>query len=527
MANKINVIDLFAGPGGLGEGFSAFTPSGSKSNAFNIRMSVEKEANAHKTLTLRALFRSIRHKPRKVEHYFDYVSQNIGKDELQSTLKTEWAEACSETLGAPKALGEDNQEIHSRLKELKKAHHGEKWVVIGGPPCQAYSLAGRSRNKGIKDYKPESDHRHFLYQEYLEVLSIIEPDVFVMENVKGILTSRVGGQRIFPAIRDDLRNPRKAAADKQQAAGREYRIYSFVCPPGDSGLFGNEYEDETDFVIKAEQFGIPQARHRVILLGVATDIHTEPSFLEKPLTKAPSTDHVLSSLPRLRSRLSKEKDSDTLWLDCLKVQSNRIKSEIKGVKYKHLRSELDRAIESMPSHAKTSSTTYPKRTINKRIHTDLSDWILADRPPSLLNHETRGHMATDLGRYLFASCWANAFQGSENEIPKAKDFPECLAPNHANWRSGDFADRFRVQAKGRPATTITSHISKDGHYYIHYDPTQCRSLTVREAARIQTFPDNYFFEGGRTAQYVQVGNAVPPFLAHQLAEIVYQLVKNL
>ena len=125
-------------------------------------------------------------------------------------------------------------------------------------------------------------------------------------------------------------------------------------------------------------------------------------------------------------------------------------------------------------------------------------------------------MKSDLGRYLFAAVFVTVRVYS----PKAADFPLVLSPDTRNWQSGVFNDRFRVQLADEASTTVTSHISKDGHYFIHPDPLQCRSLTVREAARLQTFPDDYLFMGNRTQQYVQVGNAVPPYLARQIAKLV-------
>jgi DNA (cytosine-5)-methyltransferase 1 len=156
---------------------------------------------------------------------------------------------------------------------------------------------------------------------------------------------------------------------------------------------------------------------------------------------------------------------------------------------------------------------------------ELAVWLADPRLDALANHCTRGHMPEDLARYAFVAAFGAAFGRS----PKSSEFPESLAPRHKNWDTGNYADRFRVQVWGEPSTTITSHISKDGHAFVHPDIAQCRSLTVREAARLQTFPDNYLFEGsGRTAQFTQVGNAVPPLLARKIAEALLEaLAPNL
>jgi DNA (cytosine-5)-methyltransferase 1 len=144
---------------------------------------------------------------------------------------------------------------------------------------------------------------------------------------------------------------------------------------------------------------------------------------------------------------------------------------------------------------------------------------------ALTMHEARSHMRSDLWRYFFCASYASV----RGESPKLRDFPRELLPAHKNVSiavTGQmFGDRFRVQSADQPSSTLTSHIAKDGHYFIHYDPVQCRSLTAREAARLQTFPDSYFFEGGRTEQFHQIGNAVPPMLAREIAAIVYDLLK--
>jgi DNA (cytosine-5)-methyltransferase 1 len=509
MKNKeVLVIDLFAGPGGLGEGFSSVKDEVGNA-VFKIGISVEKEASAHKTLTTRAFYRKIKDFKEGLASYNEYLSGSITRQQLFSRYPKQAEEAEVETLYGPKALGDDNEVIHERIAELVKLHGNCPKVVIGGPPCQAYSLAGRSRNAGIKDYKAEDDHRNFLYREYLKVLSIAQPDVFVMENVRGILSAKIAGKIMFPSILNDLRNPEQATG----ILSPRYKIYSLVVEASDKD--NPVYKDSSNYLIKAENYGVPQARHRVILLGVRSDIEKVPQTLTRSDEQV-SVKQAIDDLPKLRSGFSKRKDEPQAWEKAVSQNSARIKALLKkqfdGVE----------RLDLQPFKNLSRSAIQPITPLNL-VPKSLADWYRKNEPYQVLNHETRGHMESDLLRYAFSAAYTDIRGGVS---PKSRDFPDELAPKHENWKSGSHADRFRTQAANRYATTVTSHISKDGHYFIHYDPKQCRSLTVREAARLQTFPDNYLFEGNRTQQYVQVGNAVPPFLAQQIGKVVLELLSQ-
>ena len=509
--NEVLVIDLFAGPGGLGEGVSSVETS-KGFNPFKIGVSVEKEPCAHKTLTTRAFFRKIRNKDDGLADYYDYVKGGITRAELFERHPKESVEAIQETLEQPRALGEDNKLIHERIKSLISNHNGPK-VVIGGPPCQAYSLAGRSRNAGKKDYKAEHDNRHFLYLEYLKVLAIAQPEVFVMENVRGILSAKVNGKVMFPSILKDLRNPGKVTKDKNT---KGYRIYSLVVEPEKSN--NPQYQDSSDFLIRSENYGVPQARHRVILLGVREDINASPGTLLVSDNASLVVENMLDDLPELRSGFSKKADSQASWEQAVTKHAGLLKDTL--IKGGYTSKQVE-SLDLTPYEGLERKSTTHSRIKSCRIPEPLKSWILDKNLNYVLNHETRGHMDSDLLRYGFCAAYAQLNNGVS---PKSKNFPSNLAPDHRNWDTGTHADRFRVQSANKYSTTVTSHISKDGHYFIHYDPKQCRSLTVREAARLQTFPDNYFFEGNRTQQYVQVGNAVPPFLAHQIGLVVLKVL---
>jgi len=521
MSKKTLIVDLFAGPGGLGEGFSRFTHAGER--PFKLAASVEQEPKAHRTLTLRAFFRQFDRVP---DEYYEYVRAGDPslREELFRRFRSESEEAIEETLGGPRTLGnkEDDKQIFSRIRAALKNHQGPK-VVIGGPPCQAYSVVGRARNKGIEGYALENDGRALLYREYLEVLNEVEPEVFVMENVRGILSAKVNGQLIFDQILKDLKNPSKSVG---QRSGSEYEIFSLVSPLPAAELFEHRaYASSSDFLIKAEKYGIPQTRHRVILLGVKRGLRNrEPEILDPGPSAGLTTADVIADLPRLRSGLTKIANTSENWHQNLHEAASAVKKMLE---------ELNKGLnlpEGFPLNGSDASLVsqggnfvpYDADMVGTAfLEESLRKWFLDDRIGGFLNHSARGHMPPDIYRYLFASSFALLNDGAS---PTSRDYHPDLEPKHKNWTSGNFVDRFKVQARNRTPSTITSHIAKDGHYFIHYDPAQCRSLTVREAARIQTFPDNYFFEGNRTEQYVQVGNAVPPLLANKIAQIVHDIL---
>ncbi len=516
----VPVIDVFAGPGGLGEGFSALRVNGQC--VFRVALSIEKDRYAHATLMLRSFFRQFadRHVP---EEYYQRLRGELTTEELYARFP---AEAERAARGAWLAeLGGSSLAMETVREAVREAiGRSRAWVLIGGPPCQAYSIAGRSRNRAVRGYRLEDDRRHRLYEEYLRIVADSWPPVFVMENVKGLLSTTIRDERLFERMYDDLCDPARSV---QRQKRHRYHIFS-IEEPTNQGLFGQSLRS---FVVRAESHGIPQRRHRVILLGVRDDLGhiTPPILARQPVVNA---GQVLAGLPPLRSglsrtagRLAKDADSREAWLQVFRRELNKrwVDGNQRIRNQNAVRALIVSTIERLrvPRADRGAEFVPGEVTINYE-----PEWFLDNRIGGACNHATRLHMDHDLHRYLFAACFAAINHWS----PRLKDFPPDLLPDHRNvsaaLNGGFFNDRFRVQLKDQPATTITSHLHKDGHYYIHPDPSQCRSLTVREAARLQTFPDNYLFVGPRTQQCVQVGNAVPPLLARQIAEVVYSVLRQ-
>ena len=396
MAKKIyTFIDLFAGCGGLSEGFYR--------EGFKALAHIE--INHWACETLRARMR-----------YYGY--KNIDKEVIEHDIT------------APDIINKIDEAVAGRTVD----------IIIGGPPCQAYSTAGRVRDgKGMA-----TDPRNFLFEKYVEILEYYSPKFFVFENVTGVLSAKVNGNHIFPKI--------------IQALGNKYDIIS----------------DPTVLIHNTADYGVPQVRKRVIIMGVRKDIDkTSVAELYNDVIKT----HWNPETP-LDEREGRQKFVD-----------------------------VKQAIGDLPAvepgnDASTETFDYPcDNTFLKRIG-KRGVYPLRD-------HIARRHNALDRERFtvMIHNHWT--FGQLRREMPQYE---------HEHARV--FDNSYVVQWWDLPSKTILAHIHKDGFQFIHPDEKQARSFTVREAARIQSFPDDFEFIGSRGEKYKQIGNAVPPLFAEALAKSI-------
>jgi len=545
MKNNIPVIDLFAGPGGLGEGFAKA--------GFDIVLSIEMDATACNTLRLRKFYNL--YKDNSVPKlYYDVIRGDKPLLDLQNKYAKEWKVAASKVLKAE--IGTNKEYIYSKISEALKGYNNKKLIVIGGPPCQAYSLAGRSARLGLgdkynqiikkfflndkidaldNDKKLEKiinkknntntskedkislqeienyilqknnvfykDSKHKLYEHYLNIIEYFQPVLFVMENVKGISSAIVPSKnnkkvKVLDKILNDIND-----------------LGYKTLPIGEDKNNQNSFFKPKDFLIKCENYGIPQRRHRVIIIGLNNSNNKNINIDILKINNIHITvKDMIDDMPILRSGLSKGNDTYENWLNTLEKQLN-----INNI------NELDECLNIIKKNKTlTRGKPFLENDFKSSNH-KVKKWIYDKKLNGVIQHTTRSHMESDLIRYMYSSWFSN----KKNKQIKIVDWPIQLRPMHKNisvknnkLSTSSHVDRFKVQSYDSPSNTITSHISKDGHYFIHPDATQCRSFTPREAARLQTFPENYYFFGGRTSQYHQIGNAVPPYLAYQIAILI-------
>jgi len=407
--NKIiSYIDLFAGAGGLSEGFASL--------GFKPIAHVEMNRDACKTLQTRACYFYLMRENR-LSSYYHYLKGEMTREQLLGLVPQAVLDSVICDTMSDDRMDHIFQRINSSMGQENIKHVD---LVIGGPPCQAYSHVGRSR-KCMKD-----DPRNELYKLYIQMLKKYNPTMFVFENVPGLLTA--GGGRYLNDIISEFRS------------------------------LGYELEYK---ITDAQHYGVLQNRQRVILVGWhAGSVHCYPE-LEKSMGKYTVSD-ILQDLPEIQPGQSSDE-------------------------YKR---------------QKTSDYLNDTGIRNKN---DILTW-----------HVSRTNIDRDRNIYRRAiEYWNNG----HNRL-RYSDLPSDLI-THKN--TNGFLDRFKVVAADLPAShTIMAHISKDGHYYIHPDISQARSITVREAARIQSFPDDFYFEGSRTSAFVQIGNAVPPMMAEAIATAIYK-----
>ena len=418
---SLNFIDLFAGAGGLSEGFiqAGFEPIAH----------VEIEKSACNTLKTRTAYHYLKSN-KKYKIYISYLKGEITREELYNNVPNEILESIINA-----SIGEKN---NKKIQKQIDKYLGSKQVdlIIGGPPCQAYSLVGRSRSKT----KMEGDPRNYLFVQYAEFLEKYKPKMFVFENVIGLKSAKDG---LYLEEMENLFNK------------KGYKIELLT--------------------LEAKNFGVLQNRKRIIILG-----------WQKKKKKI-----NISNLEEIR--VEKQFMVEDLLKDLPKLKAGQ--GIDKFLKYK------------------TESTEY------------LKSYALRNGIDVLTQHVTRPHREQDKEIYKIAvQKWEK-----KQERLNYNDLPERLK-THNNRTS--FFDRFKVVASNLPySQTVVAHIAKDGHYYIHPDIKQNRSISIREAARLQSFPDDYYFEGekegaNRTAAFKQIGNAVPPLMAKEIAKALKKVING-
>ena len=416
---QIRFIDLFAGCGGLSEGFiqAGYTPVAH----------VEMDKAACFTLKTRMAYHWLK-KNGKLADYCAYLRDKISRDEFYKMIPSQILDSVIN-----EEVGEKTLES---LFEKIDAAKGDETIdlIVGGPPCQAYSLVGRARKS------MEGNPRNYLFRYYIEFLKHYKPKCFVFENVVGLLS----------------------AADKDGNKYLDMMIDGFK----DAG-YTTSYE-----TINTKTLGIPQARKRVIIIGVRGNKKFKyPKMRGRPFKY--TVNEMLDGLPTLSAG---------------------------GI--------------AEPFYIKVSGDTKAA----------LKATGVLDEAIPVTQHQVRPNNANDLEIYKrVVELW-----NKEHKRLSYDTLPEKLQ-THTNRKT--FKDRFKVVASDEKVChTVVAHIHKDGHYYIHPDIEQNRSISVREAARLQTFPDNYYFESsskrpGRAAPYRQIGNAVPVMFAKKIAEAMKGLLK--
>jgi DNA (cytosine-5)-methyltransferase 1 len=408
--SNFNYIDLFAGAGGMSEGFIR--------EGFNPIVHIEMNKDASETLKTRLAYHFLS-SSKKLNIYNKYLTKEITKEELWNHVPREMIESVINLEISNNTI----EEIFLKIDNHRSAKAVD--VLIGGPPCQAYSLVGRSRDpKGMK-----GDQRNFLFRYYAQFLIRYKPKYFVFENVLGLLTA--GNTKYLK------------------------EMLSLFLEAGYSADFK---------VLNSEEFGVLQRRRRVIIIG-----------------KRGTKKFNFPDLPFLDNQYTVKKD---LFYD----------------------------LPTLAHGQEILKATYLKPN-NEYLHnSDIRNGI-----DYVTQHICRLHNERDLEIYSVAiDKWLNY-----GKRLNYNDLPKRLRTHH-NVHS--FLDRFKVVNPNGHSHTIVAHISQDGHYYIYPDLKQVRSISVREAARIQSFPDNYYFEGGRTSAFKQIGNAVPPLMARGIAQKIKDLL---